>query len=508
MVYYVYVRLNSQNNQRLGILALAGIISLAASLALLFLGSKSLWLDEAISVAIARSGWSDLWNILAHGEANMSLYYILLHWWLNFGQNETIIRGLSVVCAVLTVPVAFVLGSRLFNKKVGLAAALLLAVSPFFIEYSQEARSYSLVLLLSTLSTLLFTVVIVRSSKWLWAGYIVISVLAIYSHVYAVFVLAVQVISLLFLPRLSIPWRNLVGSWSAILVLIIPLTVSILTSSPHNIDWAQRPGWRDVYDLFSILTFGKLLTAVLLVPCLVAFSQGVRNWIGFRSAVGTWRYWLLLLWLIVPVVLSFAISQIKPLFAPQYFIIIIPALALLAAAGIFRLPRIWISAALIVILLVLSGRQVYAWYSLYLKEDWRDATSYILSRVKPNDAIVFYSPDTRIPFDYYRQVRASDLRPAEVLYFNPEKYSVSGSIYDIPAGFSQGGRLPEPDPGLTARLADYNRVWLVLSHDQLPNRALGREQQCWTIMYSLLQNYNLNIDKKFAYIRVFLFIPK
>jgi mannosyltransferase len=487
---------------------LAGITALAALLSVLFLGDKSFWLDEAISVAIARSSWLEMWSIISRGEANMALYYVLLHWWLIFGQTEPIVRGLSVVFSVLTIPVIYGLGTRLFGRKIGLTAALLLAVSPFIIEYSQEARSYSLVLLLSTLSTLLLVSVIQRSSKWWWAGYIVISGLAVYAHVYAAFVLLAQSISLLFLRRQEIPWKGIAGSWAAVVALVMPLAASILTSSAHNIDWALRPDWREVYNLFSTLTFGKLLSAALLVPCLLAFTRGVRSWIGFRSSAETWRYALLVFWLFVPVILAFSISQFKPLFAPQYFIILLPPMALLAAAGIFHLPRLWMSLALILILAVLSGRQVYAWYTLDLKEDWRAAAGYVLSSSGTNDAVVFYSPDLSIPFDYYKLKTDPSRSPVEVLYFDPGKYPLSGSIYNIPPGFSQGGRLPEPDLDLAGRLSQYDRVWFVLSHDQLPNRLLGREQQSWNVLYLLQQKYDLAADKRFPYIRVFLFTPK
>jgi mannosyltransferase len=487
----------------------AGIIPLAVLLALLFLGDKSLWLDEAISVAIALADRSTMWQVISQGEANMGLYYLLLSGWLHLGQNEFVVRSLSVLFAVLTVPTVFAVGSRLFNKQVGLMAALVLAVIPFFVEYSQEARSYSLVLLLSSLSSYLFVQIVRRPSKLILAAYAVTGALAVYAHVFSAFVLAAQAISLPFLHRSAIPWKGLLVSWAAMVVLIIPLAVSILSSSAHNIDWALRPGIRDLYGLFPTFTFGKLLLLAFLIPCLAAFTYAVRHWLKSRTGTKTWHYAFLLSWLFAPIVLAFGISQIKPMFAPHYLIICLPPLALIAAAGIWRMPRRWMSIACLVLLLALSVRQVYYWYTYYEKEDWRGVSSYVLSRAKEGDAVIFYSPDISTGFDYYKgRLSWSAPYPTSVPYFDPVEYPVSNPILNVPVGYAQGGRLPDPDPNLATRLAGYDRVWLILSHDQLMNFELNRQVQSIEMQYALQMKYGMPEYKKFRQIRVFLFTYK
>src|SRR2546425_3307417 len=119
---------------------------LAAGLGFLRLGAKSGWLDEAESVAHARLGVRSLLHVLDGGDPNMGLYYVLLHFWIRiFGESESAVRGLSVLFGVLAVPAIYLVGARLFGRAAGLVAALLLAVNAFFIQYAQEARSYSLV---------------------------------------------------------------------------------------------------------------------------------------------------------------------------------------------------------------------------------------------------------------------------------------------------------------------------------------------------------------------------
>src|SRR5258705_3772980 len=115
--------------------------------------AKSFWLDEAISVGIARLPWQQFFDVLRHREINMALYYVLLHFWLVLGSSEGFIRGLSVLFSVATVPVMYALGARLFGRGTGLLAAWLLAINAYNVRYAQEARGYALVIFLAVLTT-------------------------------------------------------------------------------------------------------------------------------------------------------------------------------------------------------------------------------------------------------------------------------------------------------------------------------------------------------------------
>jgi mannosyltransferase len=92
-------------------------ILLAATLALLFLGNKSLWFDETYSITVARD-WPNIWPVMLRYNAHMWFYYTLLHFWLKIGESEFIVRSLSVVFAVATIPVVYALGTRLFGSRV------------------------------------------------------------------------------------------------------------------------------------------------------------------------------------------------------------------------------------------------------------------------------------------------------------------------------------------------------------------------------------------------------
>ena len=121
-------------------LALIALTGLAAVLTLHGLGPKSIDFDEAVSVAHARLGPTGLWSVLSGGDPNTGLYYALLDGWMRiFGDGEVAVRSLGAIAAVLAVPVVALLGIRLFGRRAGLAAGLVLALNAFFIQYAQWA---------------------------------------------------------------------------------------------------------------------------------------------------------------------------------------------------------------------------------------------------------------------------------------------------------------------------------------------------------------------------------
>src|SRR5271167_3456953 len=183
------------------------IFMVASATALRFhdLAAKTFWFDEGVSVGIARLDWYNFGRILWRREANMSLYYLFLRGWLHFGQSEFFVRSLSVLFALMTIPVLYFLGRRLFNSRAGLIAAALLAANAYHVRYSQEARSYSLMVLLCTGSSLYFLKCLKLPSRRNRLVYMLLSTAAVYAHFYSGLLILAQWLSLLFLEQESIP---------------------------------------------------------------------------------------------------------------------------------------------------------------------------------------------------------------------------------------------------------------------------------------------------------------
>ena len=211
------------------------IVLLALLLRLARLGFQPLWWDEGWSLYFATSDPAAMLRLTAV-DIHPPLYYLLLHLWISlFGPSPTSVRLLSVLIGVAAVPLIYLVGRRLFDRqvlayqagqvpaylagKVALLAALLLAVSPFHIYYSQEVRMYGLVTLLG-LAACYFAF---RAGRWAWLGYVLAATAALYTQYYAAFLLlALNLVVLVLWLRGRRPARELL-SWLAAQLAVVAL---------------------------------------------------------------------------------------------------------------------------------------------------------------------------------------------------------------------------------------------------------------------------------------------
>ena len=160
------------------------LVVAAAILRFAALGRQPLWLDEAADAAFsARPFWDCIFAETVHPP----LYRMLLHFVvLRFGDSAAVERFLPAVFGILAVPIAALLARRFFPNA-EIAAAALIATSPFLIFYSQENRDYSLFILLALVSTWAFWNFL-DSERGL-PLYGLLSILLLYTHHLAAFVL-------------------------------------------------------------------------------------------------------------------------------------------------------------------------------------------------------------------------------------------------------------------------------------------------------------------------------
>lgn len=154
-------------------MAIAGVLGIAT------IGSKSMWLDEAFSASIIQLPTLDLVRYLFYHEMQASPYHLALQLWSALGHDETSLRLLSVVFGVVAVLATYALGKRF---GVGLPAAMLLAVSPFFVHHEQEVRVYTLLVGWSAITTLAYLRLLDRPNRWRAAAYVVAALGLIYIH--------------------------------------------------------------------------------------------------------------------------------------------------------------------------------------------------------------------------------------------------------------------------------------------------------------------------------------
>lgn len=419
------------------------------------LAAKTIWFDEGASIGIARLGWGSFARILWRREANMSLYYVALRFWLQFGDSPFFVRALSVFFALPTVSAVFLLGKRMFNSQTGIIASFLLAINAFELSHAQQARSYSLMIALCAWSSLYFLEYFEASSRKTRAFYIGTCVLAIYAHFFSVLLIATQWLWL----RLRDPKRSVLESrrvlrW--ILLFTSPLLVFIAKTGAGPLRWIARPGWREVSDLALALCGNGgpiLVLAYAAASAAIFFSRWSDN-------TQMWNVRFLVLWLLAPIATILLASWARPLFLTRYFAFCLPALCLLAAAGISRLrSKLAIAAALLLFGgLSLHGDLLYYQHDFDLKrEDWRVATQYVRANASPNDAVLFHVAMARLPYEYYRSLAAPDSRWPEVVYPDRGPQLTARDLLEKP-DYSQ----------IAQELSQHGRVWLVVSQNGSP----------------------------------------
>ena len=445
----------------------AFVTLLAAFLRMHALTAKSFWLDEGVSIDIARLPWPRFLHVMWSGEANMALYYLVLRFWLVFGSSEGFVRGLSVLFSVATVPVVFFLGARLFSRRVGLLAALLLAINAYHIRYAQETRSYAMVVFFAVLATWLLAKNLQEPSSAHWGIYAAVCAMATYSHFYAVLLVPAQAISLLSWRRDEIPWRKLVGSFLAFGVMIVPVAVFVFaiyvlkTGAPPSLWFTPlQPDSLVLLGIDFSGVYGRLLLSLHVLAMGIAALGAARVRRGGDQTSEAWGYTLLFSWLVAPVVMVVTVSLVKPLFVPRFLSFCLPALLLLVAVGISRLRPAVLSWGLFVaisICSIMADIRYYQYDFEMRRQDWRAVTSYVFEHAQPGDSIFFYHSGGEAPFAYYSwKQNSASLRPKTL----NEHWLKTGNSQD-PFGPKPEDLVAVPGTDLRAAPPAGSRVWFV-----------------------------------------------
>lgn len=174
-----------------GLVLLAGVVRFATL-------RQSYEFDEAVTVTLLRMHSGAMLAAIPGSESTPPLYYVLAWGWTHlFGTGEAGLRSLSALIGTLLVAVLFVLTARFFSRRAAIVVALLAAVNPFLVWYSQEARAYALLALLTTVSLGLFAQALARPSRRVLTGWGVVSAAALATHYFAVFPVGIEALWLL-----------------------------------------------------------------------------------------------------------------------------------------------------------------------------------------------------------------------------------------------------------------------------------------------------------------------
>jgi mannosyltransferase len=277
--------------------ALTGLTALAAALRFSTLGLQSYHHDEIVTASrILGGGFWHAMSAVGASESAPPLYYTLAWLWTQLtGTGEVGLRSISALAGVATVPVAYLIGASLRDRRAGIAAAALLAVNPMMLWYSQEARAYALFALLTAVSLLYFLRALNgghRRDLLAWGAF---SALALATHYFAVFPVAAEAA---WLARRR-GRACLRGLWIIVLTGLLLAPLAIQQISIDHAEWiGNHPLGRRLWEAGMTFMVGEtgdiiarpvnpllaLIPALLVVSALVLLL--VRAGPGERRAAG------------------------------------------------------------------------------------------------------------------------------------------------------------------------------------------------------------------------------
>lgn len=459
------------------------IAALGAALRFYQIGAEPLWFDEACSYLFAQRPLHQLWGIEALGEANPPLYYTLLKLWMVFfGESETALRSLSASIGTITIPILYLLGRVLDKRQLGTISAFLLAISPINIQFSQEARAYTLLTAAVVLALLGLAMLLkdpagarmpigqafVRNmlpqtpvgsdsqtkpmTNLGWLTYIAGMSVAFYAHSTAVFLLGISSVSVstYWLRTLQLN-RTFFWNWIVANGIVLSIWAWWLT---FMLQQTQFNSWIPSTTLGAAI---RTMNFVLIEPgrepekIFKFFRYGLS--LGL-AMLGLWRWrkhidklMLINSFLVGFPLIVFVISLYRPIFLARVFLWITIPLFILIASGILALRSRYLTIFIIALLFFLQLRGTVNYYHTVEKESLDEVASYVAPLMKDGDKVLFYPKNLSIQFNYYLR----DSPVSNVQYGLVEKYSEtkrSGfdnlaelSVADIPDVVSTSGRV-------------------------------------------------------------------
>jgi hypothetical protein len=384
------------------------ILLVAAILRFYHIDYQSVWLDEihTINEANPNKSFSEVYQALLVSEPHPPLYFFIVHILFQiFGYTTIVIRVLAAIIGIAGVFSIYFLGKEIFNKKVGLYATVLLAVNYFHLYYSQDARMYPLLFLMTTVSFLYLVKFIKQPSYKSAILYGLFSTLMIYCHFFALFALFAQYLILLYFvikpygtTRKNFFLYSLVAGLMT-LVLYIPTYKLFMKTSEMTSIWIQMPTL-DVYTQFFKDFFGQSeIVLLFIVPIVLLFfiqlfraKNTQEHQIDPKKDKLVFSFFVLFVWIIVTLLLPLVRTYTTlPMLINRYFINILPAVLIIVAIGLSYVRNEVVRNGILAIIVLFSLTDIIVvkhYYKSPNKTQFREVTQYILDNNTAKDPVV------------------------------------------------------------------------------------------------------------------------
>jgi hypothetical protein len=332
-------------------------------------------------------------------DSNMSLYYLLLRPWAALGASEAWLRAPSALFGALALLPGLLLARRTSGSF--LIFGLLALTNVSWLWSAQEARGYSLALLLNLLG-----VWAAAEGRWRLAAAAL--GLGLFAHFNTAFTIAAVAIWFVLVRRRISTEGAAMPALALGLLLAIPALLVLVRGRHAAPGWLIAPNLGLVQGTLLFLAgasrgvgAGLAVTAAVGIAALVGAVRALRS----REPVQL----LPLVWLAAGFVLPLAVSLVGPrVFLSKYLLMLVPALLLLAAHGFALAPPLSLAA------LVPAALLVHAHFAQPHKDDWRSASAELFARQREGDQVVTHLPEAADPLRYYAHQQGAQLRLAEL----------------------------------------------------------------------------------------------
>jgi mannosyltransferase len=347
------------------------------------LAARPYWGDEADTISAVRRTLPQVFHLLGHVDAVHGLYYLLLWPVVQLaGPGEFAARLPSALAMAAAAAGVTAIARRLASRLAGLYAGLVFAVLPTVTRQAHDARPYALVTAAAVLASYLLVRLAEQATPRRLAGYALSLVLVGYLQLFGLLLLPAHAITLAALARRQ--RRAALRGW------LISATVAALAVAPvaiigwlerSQIAWIPQPGWHDAGDLAATLLATPAAAAAAIALLAVA---GLARGGGLSGLAAPW--------LLLPPLLLLVLSEVKPVYNGRYLSFCLPAVALLAGAGLAALAR---PAGVVALAATVSLVLPTLWALRVPTGGMRAVAQFLRAEERPGDAIAY--PGHAIP---------------------------------------------------------------------------------------------------------------
>ncbi|MDT8302505.1 MAG: glycosyltransferase family 39 protein [Sedimentisphaerales bacterium] len=378
---------------------------------------SSFWYDEGYTGYLSTQSLGDLLHFTTKEDIQSPLYYLTVWFWAQIFPTDWGIRLFSVLIGVISIPLLYSLASKMFNRQVGLVASAFLALSPFHLNYSIEARPYSLYILFG-IAALWFLVIALESNKNLngwWLCYSFTATLMLYIHHIGamVFMGMVAFHFCLIWPMDRKRFFQWIGFSTVPVVLFLPwisVVLSQIGMSKDILRWIPKTNLATFLKMMIRYIYflpydrpGLIIIALWIMPHLVLLGLAPL----ISESASRKKVIALTAFAVVPItVVTIYSCFVQPIFVTRYLAPVVITLMILPAIPVVSLKKTrWHSVLVLITVLALILPFINCLHYIKLPRtvNWRGAAKEIKQNMKDDDIILVFPKGALYVFNFYFQ---------------------------------------------------------------------------------------------------------